>query len=35
MKEDVKKVLSYIILDGFLCPVYAEIDRDTREEWED
>lgn len=32
---ETKKVLSFVILNGFVCPVTEPIDRDTREEWDD
>ena len=30
-----KKILSFIILNGVVCPVYDTIDSDVREEWND
>ena len=35
MENDTKKVLSLVILNGVVCPVYEPIDSDTREEWDD
>ena len=30
---ETKKVMSFIILNGVICPVYKEIDEDDRREW--
>lgn len=31
--QEPKKVLSFIALNGILCPIYEEPDEDTRREW--
>ena len=35
MEETTKKIISFVVLNGIVCPVYEPIDSDTREEWED
>jgi len=33
MENDTRKILSFIVLNGVVCPVYKEIDEDDRREW--
>ena len=30
---ETKKVLSFVILNGVVCPIYKKIDEDDRKEW--
>lgn len=33
--DNTEKILSFVILNGILCPVYKKIDEDDRREWND
>ena len=33
MEQEVKKIYSFVILNGVVCPIYSPITEDDREEW--
>ena len=35
VKNQDKNIVTFVVLNGFVCPVYKEIDSDDRKEWDD